>query len=494
MARHAAANKVDVGKPYSRGSFRSPAPAASFSVWISLFMTSVHKGFVMRCWFAALLVAASFAAPARAQDEIEAALARLGQAKLVYVAVVDEAKKELLVALEKHVKDVAASGDLDGVRTVIAAKENLERNGTIPDSPILEKVTEPFLAIQSKAAEALVKSYEATIREYTKALKIDQATALQKEMRAFQAGEFVVTIPKPEVKGPVDPIMARLDESKAEFGQAVKSAVTVALGRLDDRARELERLGNSAAAAQLRNTAAELAKNSTAESDDSAAKQALVVCARDITAAEKRLMLAYTQAISQAKRERKTELAEEIELDREDRELAKPQPGDSAGWFRLFRSTNPKVWNTTHRTLGERAVPVDRAPEDVKYLRLRLIDKQNYDVIIPIEKFYLQYTYRNDRYTWHGENTFDNDAYHLGIASGEFKLERNIHRGSIAIGPLGENTTFSGWGFGHRYRVGRGQGQAWQGRALAAQVLMEISVSAGPLTEAEKKLVLGGQP
>ena len=448
----------------------------------------------MRHWIVALLCWAGLLATASAQDDLSSVTTRLNQAKQLYVAVVDEAKKELLTALDKHVSDVAATGDLDAVRAVLAAKENLKTTGTVPDSPALAQVTGPFQAVQTKAAESLVQSYEAAIREFTKALKIEQATALQNEMKAFQRGEFVVTVPMVVEEGPVDPVMAKLNESKAEFNAAVKAAVTVAVGRLEDRVRELERQNNATAAAAIKNTIAELTKNSSAESDDSAAKQALASCARDLGTAELRLLLAYTQAASQAKRERKTELANEIELDREDRELAKVPPGDSGNWFRLFRSTNPKVWNTNHRAPGERALPVSEAPDNVKFVRLRLIDKQNYDVILPMEKFYLEYTYRHDRFIWHGENTFDDDAYHLGISSGDYKLERANHRGAIAIGPLNEPPVQSGWGFGHRYRVDRGQGYVWQARPLANPVLFEISVTPGPLNDAEKKVVLGGLP
>ncbi len=442
-------------------------------------------------WIVALVVFA-LSAPVHAQDELSSAVNRLLQAKQVYVAVVDAAKQDLLVALDKHVKDVAATGDLDTVRIVLAAKQNLESNGVIPDDPKLATVTGPYLAVQGKAAEALVKSYEVTIREYTKALKIEQATALQEEMRALQRGELVVTVPKPVVQAPLDPIQIKLNETKAEFASAVKSAVAVAESRMEDRARELDRLNNPTAAKAVRTALAELLKKSVAESDDSVAKQALAACARDIATAERRLLLAYTQAVSQAKREKKTEVAELIELDREDREWAKPQPGESDNWFRLFRSTNPKLWNTSHRSLGERAVPVDQAPDDTKYLRLRLIDKQNYDVILPIEKFYLPYSFNHDRFTWFGENTFDDDAYHLGIASADYKLERMNHRGAIGIGPLAQPPVQSGWGFGHLYRVDRGQGYVWQARPLPNAVLFEISVSPGPLNEAEKKVVLGG--
>ncbi len=446
----------------------------------------------MRLWVASLVCVVGSATAVLGQQESRSEYEQLDRAKQLYVAVMEDARKELLVALEGHVKKVAETGDLDAVRQVLAAKESLEKNGNVPlDSPVLAPVLGPYQMVHAKAAESLVKSYEAAIRELTRQLKIEEATALQAEMKAFQRGELTIKSREPQQQQPLDPIQERLLQAKQEYEQAVGGATTVAIGRMEDRLKELQRQGNTVAADKVKAELQQWGNNLVgAESDDSGLRSALAAFNREVTAAERRLNLAYAQAISQAKRERKTELAEALELDREDRELNRPVPGDSPGWFRLFRSTNPKHWNTNHRAPGERAVTVDQAPDGMKYLRIRLIDKQNYDVILPMEKFYLAYSYRTDRYTWYGENTFDDGAYHLGITSGNYRLERMSQRGATAIGPPEDRPLLSGWGFGHRYRINNGQGYCWQGRTLPGPVLIEISVSPGPLNEAEQKALL----
>src|SRR5205814_2329633 len=51
--------------------------------------------------------------------------------------------------------------------------------------------------------------------------------------------------------------------------------------------------------------------------------------------------------------------------------FASDQAGDPARWRVLFRSKNPALWNTFTNTPADFALPLQSAPPDTRYLRLR---------------------------------------------------------------------------------------------------------------------------
>jgi hypothetical protein len=72
-------------------------------------------------------------------------------------------------------------------------------------------------------------------------------------------------------------------------------------------------------------------------------------------------------------------------------------------------------------------------------------------------------------------------AYHLGIVSQAMPLPK----GGVDLGVVGVFAG-TGWGFGNDSQLADKQQFAWEGQRIVPTVF-EISVKAGPLTEAERQ-------
>jgi serine/threonine protein kinase len=89
------------------------------------------------------------------------------------------------------------------------------------------------------------------------------------------------------------------------------------------------------------------------------------------------------------------------------------------GWVVLFRSADPSVWNTDSPDDRRFAVPVARAPRDVRYLRLKRTDTGE-ALIVPITRARLtqQPGSLGEQFGWDGSAAEAFRARHLGIAQG----------------------------------------------------------------------------
>jgi len=154
------------------------------------------------------------------------------------------------------------------------------------------------------------------------------------------------------------------------------------------------------------------------------------------------------------------------------------------GWTILFRSADPTHWNTAVREADAYAVPLEKAPADMAYLRMRNADGDY--VIIPLKRDELQKHVGRHTYGWEGRNIAMHKAHHLGIY---VKSMPRKAKGSIDVSQV-TNASWTGYGFGNRVRMDDRQGYAWEGKP-AGHSVFEIAVTAGPLTEEERKRVPG---
>jgi hypothetical protein len=162
-------------------------------------------------------------------------------------------------------------------------------------------------------------------------------------------------------------------------------------------------------------------------------------------------------------------------------ELRKP-----VEWFVLFRSADPSLWNMdVNKGRSQFARALDKAPEKIRYLRLMRMDRGAY-VIVEVTKAELKKQVDNGRYCWEGRNAFAYQGHQLGIYDRELVLRE---RGSILLEVTGFGQGYSGWGFGMRGYLNDQQGYCWAGKPIPKTV-MEIAVTAGPLSEAESKKLL----
>jgi hypothetical protein len=156
-------------------------------------------------------------------------------------------------------------------------------------------------------------------------------------------------------------------------------------------------------------------------------------------------------------------------------------------WFVLLRSSDPRAWNQDlNRGKDLYAVSLKKAPEKIEYLKLTYPAKNDY-VIVPVTKDNLASVSDDGRYGWNGTNKFEYKGFHLGVFDSLGDATKK--RGSVCVLVPGAGQGYLGWGFGHIGGGNERPGWTWAGENLAPSVF-EVSVKAGPLTDAESRKLL----
>ncbi len=159
------------------------------------------------------------------------------------------------------------------------------------------------------------------------------------------------------------------------------------------------------------------------------------------------------------------------------------------GWFVLFRSDDPAVWNTDSPA-PRFAVPIRRAHPSIRHLRLTRVDSSE-KVILPIT---YQQLLREEKpepaagVWWNGTAKSDWGGAHLGVCQVPPTLTGRA--GAIRVS---NHDFFTGSGFGHKIRVDDKQYWCWQGREIA-RTAFEIAVTADKLSEADRRFLLTPDP
>jgi hypothetical protein len=153
-------------------------------------------------------------------------------------------------------------------------------------------------------------------------------------------------------------------------------------------------------------------------------------------------------------------------------------------WTILFRADDPSVWNTESYSAAKWALPLQLAPEDMRYVRLRRLDTNEY-LILPLSRYELQngsLPSSEAGYWWNGTAKLAYGGHHLGIVQApRFKFV--APRGMIDVMNDGWDG-FSGSGFGHADGINDRQHYCWRGKEIM-RTIFEIAVNPGPLTAAE---------
>ena len=157
---------------------------------------------------------------------------------------------------------------------------------------------------------------------------------------------------------------------------------------------------------------------------------------------------------------------------------------DRGEWTVIFRSSDPRIWNTNVDDGENRfAVSLSRVSAGIKFLRLKIDDERF--VIIEMTKRNLGRQSEAGNIGWVGTNLNKWNGRHLGIYNKRWTDEV---RGSVHIWPL-QNRGIRGWGFGNHVKLDDGQSYAWGGKTIKKTVF-EFSVKSSELTAAEKKALL----
>lgn len=116
-------------------------------------------------------------------------------AKAQHATKLDSLSIELTAAIESNVKDIAASGNLQLAKDALAEKEAWTQYNTLPKSANLSIGVKRYLDGRRAASAELNQSYKAAIAAYTKQIKLEQATAIEKELTDFIVKEKEVLAP-----------------------------------------------------------------------------------------------------------------------------------------------------------------------------------------------------------------------------------------------------------------------------------------------------------
>jgi hypothetical protein len=199
----------------------------------------------------------------------------------------------------------------------------------------------------------------------------------------------------------------------------------------------------------------------------------------------------YKQAAPQLTGPAKIKADERIKkLDKIAARLTLPEGNVSSdtGWFVLFRSADPSLWDTdTDNGKNNFAVALSKAPDGVQFLRMTQTSAKEY-AIIPMTNDELKKQSDDGMFGWQGEASLTSGAYHLGI----YRLPLGAHsKGEVVIYQMAAAMSATGWGFGRRTGANGPQGRSWAGVSLPSSAVFEIAVKAGPLSEKETLHLLG---
>lgn len=204
-------------------------------------------------------------------------------------------------------------------------------------------------------------------------------------------------------------------------------------------------------------------------------------------------------------RGRKIEEAVQVRREREEivrRAALLPRPpppsSDPRKWVVLFRSSNPRLWNSDTDDERGFARTLSSASRDTKYLRMRNLNKT---VIVPMTYDQLpMHVDLGDGIKWNGAAMFDSRTLRgkryettvLGIGSAKWYRRHGMKAGIVTVEKRDKNRRpegLGGWGFSRNTNFYAAQGFQWAGKPCDGP--FEIAVSSQPLTirEAEMNLV-----
>jgi hypothetical protein len=186
----------------------------------------------------------------------------------------------------------------------------------------------------------------------------------------------------------------------------------------------------------------------------------------------------YTSALSTLSGLEKTKVENAID----DIHAAMPRSALEVDWFVIFRSADPKIWNTaTNQGRSRFAVPLDAVPEGIRFLRM--VHESGDVVFIPMTRDKLANVVLGTNLVWSGAGQNVSGATVFGIGRRDANI---IGKGGVAVF-VRKNNWLSGYGFG---LAGPGKNPAvWAGKPCPGTSI-EIAVTNRLLTREEQRKLL----
>jgi hypothetical protein len=164
----------------------TPAPISALPVRSRLFYAALAA--TLPWLLASFASAQDKKPPAKADDPV----AVLETARTEHAKALEDAQKKLMQAVDDRLKYVKDQGDLKALEKLLEVKKSLEADNKLPegvkDNNVLSAVRLRDRAVEVANSRVLA-AYDRAVRDLTKAGKIDEAKALQKEKDAFGASK-----------------------------------------------------------------------------------------------------------------------------------------------------------------------------------------------------------------------------------------------------------------------------------------------------------------
>lgn len=113
----------------------------------------------------------------------DATKAELDKARAYHQELIDAAKARFFSAADAKLEEFASKGDLNSVKEIKVQVEAFKEQGSLPSSRMLSEATRKYEADVRAANAALQTALEKARVEFTKALQIDEATAVDAELK-----------------------------------------------------------------------------------------------------------------------------------------------------------------------------------------------------------------------------------------------------------------------------------------------------------------------
>lgn len=288
-----------------------------------------------------------------------------------------------------------------------------------------------------------------------------------------------------------DPIVAELSSAKGTHTEAVNAAREKVTDGIAELIKELGAQGDASGIDKLIAARREFDEGDTVSEPSTKLRPRLTAFYGELDRADDALLSAYTKAVASFQRADKDDLAEVLQA-----EIQAGVGYEAKRWFVLFRSPDPRVWNTPSRGEFRFARSLTDAPEGTRYLRMRVIPNRSTrtkkldPVIIEMTRQRIGMDSSDKGIGWNGTAKENNMGYHLGVYRLDGRVKwpfRNEFKGLIGIKFEGFDGHL-GWGFGSPMGL-RGQGYGWAGLTSSVPLEIEVAVTARPLRQDETKLL-----
>lgn len=147
---------------------------------------SPPRAIFLRAWAPLLVLAGSFCPatatpPGPSQGDGDGIKARLLLVQRDYEERLNAEKTKVLERFDHLIEEATGAGELDEVKVLQAQKRAFLEHGSVPDYAGIVRTARSFRQARDRERRQLIEAYDAAIREYTRAQKIQEAEDVRTE-------------------------------------------------------------------------------------------------------------------------------------------------------------------------------------------------------------------------------------------------------------------------------------------------------------------------